>query len=156
VSEMIKKFIIGGVVLFVALFSSAAVHAQEGGAFSSYLVGTYDLREGYATRIQIVNPTAHSIEILIAFFDDNEKPLRCVKEKLSHNDLLELDVRSLKLPAQLGVIKISSLKDGRPYPGMVGFQRHYFKDVLATESNLAAVPGTVLSGELKIFMSICK
>lgn len=153
---MIKKIIITGVVLFAALFSSVPLHAQEGGAFSSYLVGTYDLREGYGTKIQIVNPTAYSIEVLIAFFDDNEKPLRCLKEKLSHNDLVELDVRTLKLSAQLGVIKIASLKDGRPNPGMVGFQRQYYRGVLSTESNLASVPGTILSGELKIFMSMCQ
>ena len=153
---MRRKSIMGGIVLFIVLFAFCAVHAQEGGAFSSYLVGTYDLREGYATKIQVVNPTAHSIEILIAFFDDNEKPLRCLREKLSHNDLVEIDVRKLELKAQLGVIKIASLKEGKPYPGMVGFQRQYYKGILATESNLASVPGTILTGEIKIFMEMCK
>lgn len=153
---MKKTNAVGGFVLLAALLWSPATPAQEMGAFSSYLVGTYDQREGYSTKIHVVNPTAQPIEVLIAFFDDNERPLRCIKEKLSHNDLLELDVRALKIPAQFGVIKLGSFKDRKPNPGMVGFQRQYFKGALAAESNLASVPGSILSGELKIFMTICR
>lgn len=133
----------------------ATAGAQEGGAFSDYLVGTYDLRNGY-TVLQVVNPTAQTLEVNFAFFDDNEKPLACKKEKLSHNDLVELDVRSLKLPAKFGVVKIISHRDRRPIPGIVGFQRFYAARTGIAESNLAAVPPKVLDAELKIILEVCK
>jgi len=149
------RIIIAGVLFFILLFATASVYAQEGGMFSPYLVGTYDLRNSY-TLLHIINPTAKDIEIYIAFFDDNEKPLRCVKQKLSHNDLTEIDVRKLELPAKFGVVKIASLKEKMPNPGIVGFQRHYFDKMGVTESNLASVPAKILEGELKIILEMCK
>jgi hypothetical protein len=111
-----------GLFLLLCVISTGA-SAQEGGMFSPYLVGTYDLRNTY-TVFQIVNPTAKDIEIYLAFFDDNEKPLKCGKEKLSHNDLFEINVKKLELRANFGVVKIVSLLDKKPVPGIVGFQRH--------------------------------
>jgi hypothetical protein len=142
-------------ILCLAVLSAAAVSAQEGGAFSTYLVGIYDQRDSH-TKLQIVNPTAKDLELFIAFFDDAEKPLKCVKEKLSHNDLLEMDVKQLELKAKLGVVKIVSHRDRRPYPGIVGFQRHYFENKSFSESNLASVPKAVLDGEFKIILEVCK
>ncbi len=123
--------------------------------FSAYLVGTFDLRNGY-TVLHIINPTSKTLEVYIVFFDDNEKPLKCVKEKLSNNDLLEIDVRKLELSAKFGVVKIVSLIDRGPFPGIVGFQRHYIGKIGVTESNLASVPmKKILEEELKIILEAC-
>ncbi len=149
-----------GFLLLVCVLSTT-VCAQEGGMFSPYLVGTYDLRNAY-TVLQIVNPTAKDMEIWVAFFDDNEKPLKCVKEKLSHNDLCELNVKKLELRATFGVVKIVSLVERNPYPGIVGFQRHFFSrpgsrvPYGVTESNLASVPAKVLDDEFKIIADVCR
>ncbi len=141
--------------LGMTCLASTAATAQENGAFSDYLVGTYDLRNGY-TVFQVVNPTAQTLEVYFAFFDDNEKPLACKKEKLSHNDLVEVDVRALKLNAKVGVVKIISHRDRKPVPGIVGFQRFYAARLGIAESNLAAVPPKVLDAELKIILEVCK
>ncbi len=152
-SQKAKSFLL---VLFFLCFSiSFSLFAQEGGMFSAYLVGTFDLRDG-STVLQIINPTAKVLEIYIVFFDDNEKPLKCIKEKLSNNDLLEIDVRKLELGAKFGVVKIVSLIDKKPFPGIVGFQRKYFGKIGVTESNLAAVPMKILEEELKIILEVCK
>ena len=150
-----KRLFITASILGVLVFWVGTAVAQEGGNFSAYLVGIYDLRAGY-TLFQIVNPTANPLELWIAFFDENEKPLKCAKEKLSHNDLFELDVRRLKLPAKFGVAKIISHKETHPTPGIVGFQRHIFEKGGPTESNLAAVPMKVLDEEMKIILEVCK
>jgi hypothetical protein len=117
--KTVLKCIVGLFLVFCVM--STGAYAQEGGMFSPYLVGTYDQRNAY-TLLQIVNPTAKDLEIYIAFFDDNEKPLKCVKEKLSHNDLFEINVKKLELKEKFGVVKIVSLIDKKPIPGIVGFQ----------------------------------
>jgi hypothetical protein len=142
-------------LFFILFFSTNTVYAQEMGLFSSYLVGTYDMRGGH-TLLQIINPTAKGFDVYIAFFDADEKPLMCKKDKLSHNDLLEIDVRALKLDVKFGVVKIVSLRDKKPVPGIVGFQRHFFVKVGVTESNLAAVPAKILEEEIKVIMDVCK
>ena len=142
-------------LLGISLLVSTSARAQEGGAFSTYLVGTYDLRNGY-TVFQVVNPTAQALEVYFAFFDDNEKPLTCKKEKLSHNDLVEVNVKTLKLGAKFGVVKIVSLRDKKPASGIVGFQRFYSEKLGIAESNLAAVPAAVLEKELEIILGVCK
>ena len=157
--KTVQKCILG--LFLVLCMMCTTAYAQEGGMFSSYLVGTYDLRNAY-TALQVVNPTAKDLEIYLAFFDDNEKPLKCVKERLSHNDLFEINVKKLELPAKFGVVKIVSLLDKKPVPGIVGFQRHYFTQLSSrvpygvAESNLAAVPTGILDGELGIIMEVCK
>lgn len=142
-------------LLGITLIISFSARAQDGGAFSSYLVGTYDLRNGY-TVLQVANPTAQSFEVYFAFFDDNEKALACKKEKLSHNDLVEVNVQALKLNAKYGVVKIISLREKKPVPGIVGFQRFYAEKLGITESNLAAVPTAVLDKEIAIILDACK
>jgi hypothetical protein len=142
-------------LFFVFFFCAANAIAQEGGSFSAYLVGTYDTRAGN-TVLHVINPTAKDLEVYLAFFDADERPLRCKKEKLSHNDLLEVDVRTLELKAKLGVVKIVSLRDKRPVLGIVGFQRHLMEKMGAVESNLASVPVRILDEELKIIMDVCK
>jgi hypothetical protein len=148
-----RSFIIG--LFFIFFLCATTVYAQEGGSFSSYLVGTYDMRGG-STLLHIINPTAKGFEVYIAFFDADEKPLICKKDKLSNNDLLEIDVKTLKLDAKFGVVKIVSLRDKKPVPGIVGFQRHLFEKGGVTESNLASVPAKILEAELKIILDVCK
>jgi hypothetical protein len=148
-----KKLMIVALILVPYLFGSVSF-ASQGGCFGTFLVGTFDMRSGY-TVFQIVNPTASPLELLVAFFDDNENPLGCIREKLSHNDLVEIDVRNLKLRSKFGVVKIISHVDRIPCPGIIGFQRHYFKSGFA-ESNLVSIPDCFLYDELKIIMETCK
>lgn len=134
--------------------SAPMAKAEETASFSPYLVGTWDLRSGN-TLLQVVNPTARSLELLVAFFDDNEKGLKCLKEKLSHNDLLEVNVAKINPGAKLGVVKIVSHLNQRPTPGVVGFQRQISGRTPVSESNLAAVPAGVLDEELKLILEVC-
>lgn len=152
---MKKIMVCMSVLLCTVIVWATAVHAQGGGAFSTYLVGTYDLRDTH-TVFQIVNPTAGKLEVYIVFFDDAERPLKCVKEKLTRNDLLEVDVRKVEPGAKFGVAKIVSLRDKKPYFGIVGFQRNYFETKAFSETNLASVPGKILDEEMRILMEICK
>ncbi len=151
---MRKIAICAGILLCSMMFCTASVYAQGGGSFSSYLVGTYDLRDTH-TVFQIVNPTAGRLDVYIVFFDDAEKPLKCIKEKLTRNDFLEVDVKKVEPGAKFGVAKIVSLRDKKPYFGIVGFQRNYFEKTFS-ETNLASVPGRILDEELKILMEVCK
>ena len=158
-----KTFLVCILGLFLTLCTmSTVVHAQEAGMCSPYLIGTYDQRSA-RTVLQIINPTAKTLEAYVAFFDDNEKPLKCIRKELSHNDLLEIDVKKLGLEAKFGVVKVVSHIGGKPVPGVVGFQRHYFNQLRAitpygvTESNLLSVPANILlDGELDIITKICK
>jgi len=53
------------------------------------------------------------------------------------------------------VAKIVSLRDKKPAPGIVGFQRFYSEKLGIAESNLTAVPAAVLEKELEINMGVC-
>ena len=98
-----------------------------GGSASCYLTGTYELRESARTWLQIVNPTAHPMWVTALFFDDNEKPLMCVQQEMSPNDLWEISVhenKQLEKPG-FGVVKVVSHWDG-PVVGVIGNQRIAF------------------------------
>jgi hypothetical protein len=132
-----------------------------GGVLSAYLTGTWELRKRRSTVLQLVNPTGQDLAVLVAFFDDNEKPLKCVKDKLSANDLLEVDVKRY-LDGGFGVVKIVSWSaDGsRPQPGLVGFQRTFGKTFwcgtrVQAESPLQPIPDEILQGDLAIITSAC-
>lgn len=140
---------------FIFPFFATTAFSEDMGLFSPYLAGTYDLRNG-TTLLQVVNPTAKDLDVYLAFFDADEKPLKCKKDKLSHNDLLEVDVKALKLDARFGVVKIVSFRDKKPSPGIIGFQRHIFPRVGVTESNMAAIPEKVLDKELEIILDVCR
>ena len=140
--------------LFARVFS-AKLPAQRCASPSPCLVGTYDLRNGF-TLLQIIDPTAVPIDIRILFYDDNERFLKCQKASLSSNDLFELDVRGLDLRARFGVVKIFCFLGNKPFPGMVGFQRHYFKEMGMTESDLASVPPKVFEKELSFIYKYCR
>jgi len=120
-------------------------------SFSAYLVGTWERRLGIGTTIQIINPTDRHLDVIVAFFDDNEKCLKCIRseEPLSPNDLWEIPVGKLKRK-KFGVVKIISLdpESKKIMLGIVGFKRHYLAakepegiEVAFSESPLAAIPG---------------
>ena len=98
-----------------------------GGSASCYLTGTYELRGGARTWLQIVNPTAHPMWVTALFFDDNEKPLVCVQQEMSPNDLWEIPVHENKRLSKpgFGVVKVVSDRDG-PVVGVIGNQRIAF------------------------------
>lgn len=121
-------------------------------SFSAYLVGTWERRLGIGTTIQIINPTDRDLDIVVAFFDDNEECLRCIRSEkpLSPNDLWEIPVKKFE-EKEFGVVKIISLdsESKQIMLGIVGFKRHYLAvkeepegiEVAFSESPLAAIPG---------------
>jgi hypothetical protein len=153
------KEIIGGISFTVTVDKEKAPSfPPSGGMLSPYLIGTFDLRAGAKTILHILNPTARYLRVMVAFFDDNEKPLKCVHDKLSPNDLLEIDVRRYELPAKFGVVKVVSLneKEDIPETGLVGYQRHFFKGMGVTETILQSIPSEILKDDLKYIWKICK
>jgi hypothetical protein len=151
---------IAGGISFVATVEKERpmIFTPSGGILSPYIIGTFDSREGAKTILQIINPTAKYLRVMAAFFDDNEKPLKCIKDKLSPNDLLEIDVRKIELPARFGVVKVVSLneKEDIPETGLVGTQRIFFKEMGVTETALHQIPAEVLTDDLKYIWKICK
>jgi len=153
------KVIAGGISFTVtADKEKASYFPPAGGILSPYITGTFDQRAGAKTILQVINPTAKNLRVMVAFFDDNEKPLKCIHDKLSPNDLLEIDVRKADLPAKLGVVKIVSLneKEDIPETGLVGYQRHFFSRMGVTETILQSIPGEILNDDLKYIWKICK
>ncbi len=153
--------IIGGITIGVVDARRLNAFPASGGTLSPYLTGTYDLRGKRRTELQLVNPTGLHREVLIALFDADEKPRRCLRETLSPNDLLEIDIKRL-LGDGYGVVKVVSRNpaDGRPEPGVVGYQRSFARcfwcgDRLAGESPLQAIPMEVLEGDLPIIRKAC-
>lgn len=130
-------------------------HRPSSGLVTSYIIGTYDLREAQSF-VHIINPTGKHLRALIAFFDDNEKPLRCIKEKFSPNDLAEIDVRKLDLKAKFGVVKVVALNAAEDVPevGLVGNQRIVFKSGV-TETGLHPVPDDILRGDWEYIKKAC-
>jgi hypothetical protein len=159
VSLRLDNEIIGG-VSFVATVEKKTLipFAPSDGILSPYVIGTFDQRDGVRTILHIINPTAKNLRVIVAFFDDNEKPLKCIHEKLSPNDLLEMDMRKYELPAKFGVVKVVSLNEKKDTPetGIVGYQRHFFKGMGVTETILQVIPTEILKDDLKYIWKICK
>lgn len=135
------------------------------GAVTPYLVGTFDLRDGGRTRLHILNPTARNLRVWVAFFDDKEKPLTCVRKKLTGNDLLEIDAFEHIRQPILGLVKVVALheKESVPQLGIVGNQRQifttqgfFFKKQKMTETGLHPVPEAILLEDLKNIRPICQ
>ena len=134
----------------------------SGGTLSPYLTGTYDLRGKHKTVLQLINPTGFHRRVLIALFDADEKPRKCLRNKLSPNDLLEIDLRR-ELGDGFGVVKVVSLSSNseRPEPGLVGYQRSFSRcfwcgERLAAESPLHAIPAEILTDDLPIIWNACR
>jgi hypothetical protein len=128
------------------------------GVLSPYLTGTFDLRDGGKTILHIINPTAKYLRIMVAFFDDNERPVTCVRDSLSPNDLLEIDVRKYMQEIEFGIVKVISLNEQEDVPevGLVGYQRHFFAKAGATESVLQPISEDILQEDLRYIWEICK
>jgi len=136
-------------------------------SFSAYLVGTWERRFNIGTTIQIVNPTNEYLDVNVAFFDDNEECLKCIKSEkpLSPNDLWEIPVDKFK-EKEFGVVKIISLdpESRAIMPGIVGFKRHFIAakepegiEVAFSESPLAAIPGEKYAeAEYELIREHCK
>ena len=124
---------------------------------STYLVGTFDLRENHNTVIYLVNPTAQSLQALVTFFDDKERPLSCVRKNLGPNGLLEFNVREYVNKAQLGVTKVIALSQNNDKPtlGLVGNQR-FISSGQVSETPLHAIQNEVLlNGEYERIRGAC-
>ena len=159
ISLKLNKKIVGGISFTATIVEEKArPFVPSGGVLSPYLTGTFDLRDGGKTVLHIINPTAKYLRVMVAFFDDKEKPLKCIHEKLTPNDLLEIDVRKYDLEARIGVVKVVSLHTEKDIPetGIVGYQRHFFKDMGVTEAVLHPVPSEILVDDLKHIWKICR
>lgn len=137
------------------------------GILSPYLTGTFDLRDDRRSILHIINPTAKHLRVMVAFFDDNEEPLNCVRASLSPNDLLEIDVRKYVKERMFGVVKVVSLnrREDTPETGIVGYQRHFFikrwlfffrREAGATETVLHSIPTEVLKDDIKNIWQVCR
>lgn len=136
------------------------------GVLSPYLTGTFDLRKHRGTILSIINPTANNLRVMVAFFDDNERPLGCTRNKLSPNDLLEIDVRDFIKKEMFGVVKVVSFNEHEDVPqaGVVGYQKHvyikpflfFFKKISVTETLLHSIPSEILKDDLKYIMRACR
>jgi len=135
--------------------------SEDGGAFSAYLIGTYEKRLNIFTVLHIINPTTEELRVVIAFYDDKEEYQTCLKRVLTPNDLEEINVREdvKELGPKFGVVKIISYKDDKPVHGIVGFQRHAVvvpgTALGFTESVLASVPTELAEKELEIILEKC-
>ncbi|MCP4146285.1 MAG: hypothetical protein GY757_00915 [bacterium] len=139
-------------------FTVTAVNCQapSGTTLAPYLIGTYDQREKAHTVLHILNPTGKFLYVTAVFFDHNEKWLKMVDEKMSPNDLWELDVRKFNVHAEFGVVKVVSWDiENRKVPdiGITGYQRHFFGERGVTESILQPIPMEILKGDLKYILN---
>ena len=131
-------------------------------SFSSYLVGSWENGriESIASTLQIINPTNDYLRVIVAFFDNEENPLRLLVSEIDHyrqgplspNDMWEIIVSDQSVQG-FGVVKIISLYGDPEAPGnhdkrdivkegIVGFQRIVRQEskVPFSEAPLAAVP----------------
>lgn len=128
-----------------------------GTAVASYLVGTYDLREG-RTRIHVMNPTGEKLIALIALFSVDGKPQRCVDRELPPNGLFELQVGDLDPEVLFGVVKVVSLDPERRLPklGVVGNQHIRYERGAVSETGLHPVSDAILNGDFRRIMGACR
>ena len=132
-------------------------------SFGAYLAGTWEKRFGLDTTIQIVNPTVEDLEVTVAFLDNNEKFLTCVKNELSPNDLWEIVMpEELKESRGFGVIKAISHRRNEVMPGIIGFKRHFLvvpggkvPEIAFSEAPLAAMPLEIAKQEYRRFQDKC-
>ena len=74
----------------------------ENGAFSSYLIGTYEIvRFGVGTVIHIVNPTNQPLDVIAAFFDDDGNIQACKKFHREKDQLKPNAMKEIIIPLQV-------------------------------------------------------
>lgn len=149
--------VVGGITYRLAP-SKLIEDVPSAGAASVYLIGTYDLRSKGTTVLHIINPTAKDLRVMLAFFDDNGKPLKCVRDRLTPNDLLEIDVRKAGVKAKLGVVKVLALHETEDLPevGVVGNQKIIRKGAKISETSLQPVQQGILRDDLKFIRKACQ
>jgi hypothetical protein len=134
-----------------------AQQPQEPAGASAYLVGVFDTREGLTTLVQIVNPTTANLRLFIAFFDENENLLGCIRHELSGNDLFELDAQQVA-QGRVGVVKVVTLAmdEERPQIGVVGNQRLSLGREPVAETGLHPIQTAFLEAELLVLKEECR
>ena len=136
-----RVLVLAAILTFVcAIMPLAAELPPSGGSLSACLVGTWDSRNDTGTVLQIVNPTNTYLLVKAAFYDDGEKKLKMIEEKMSPNDLWEIDVLGLGLAAKFGVVKLISYGRDVPEIGIIGYQKQYLKTQLLDSTILQPVP----------------
>jgi hypothetical protein len=128
-----------------------------GVSVASYLIGTYDLRNARSV-LHVLNPTARDLGLRVVFFDDDGRPLRCISERLTANDMLEIDVGQAEPGEKFGIVKILATepRSSTPAIGIVGNQRLFFERGGITETSLHPVPDAILREDLKRILSVCR
>jgi len=131
----------------------------SGGILSPYLVGSFDLRNGQNTIVQLINPTAHPHTACVALFNNLGKGLPpCQRVKINPNGMVEVNIRALEPRAKFGVVKVVSLmpeEKNEPENGLVGYQRQVMGQTF-TECILQPVPVEILKEDLKRIISLCQ
>ena len=154
-----KPALVSVLAMFLCLVPFCGIAGTPAdGVLSAYIVGTYDNgRDSLSTVIQVINPTYTALEIIAYFFDADENFLRCVRTKLSHDDMVEIAVQKLELKAEAGVVKIVAFKPGTTTPqiGIVGYKRTFVLKTFAAETVLHQVPVSVLMRELPGLLKSC-
>ncbi len=134
------------------------------GSESSYLIGAFSFGRGEQATVRVINPTGKKLRLLAAFFDDDERPLRCLRDTLSANDLLEIELRQLDLGTESGVVKLVSLdaEQEAPRRGIVGSIQHRlqsrkmrFKYRTVSETSLHPISEETLKGDLERIREAC-
>jgi hypothetical protein len=137
--------------------AQALLFPPSGGVLSPYIVGTWDLLAGRTSVLQLVNPTGRYVYVWVALFNEDEKPLKCLRDKLSPNDLLEVEIRRV-LQQGYGVIKVVAFSDDsfqRPVAGVVGYQRQFTRYGFS-EAPLHPIPVEILKGDLRLIQAACR
>lgn len=123
----------------------------EGQDYSPYLVGTFEMRNGGNTIIQVVNPNYGPVQVCTAFFAANGTGITGTVKEIAGNGAVEISAAALlkESPDKFGVVKVLSMKEG----GVAGFQKDVIPlpnpsrlkpaPVVFTKTNMAAIPGEV-------------
>ncbi len=167
--SVVVRIVVVAVLVSIALPAQAQNSGPDGGLFGCYLIGVFDLRAGNRTVFRIVNPTSANTLVWVAFCDDQGQVVKCAKRDLASNSVVEIDVL-VELPLdskpafpRFGVAKVLSASgNGRPQPGIVGYQLQQQTSreaVNSSESLMALVPTWVLEAsngaELRLILSGC-
>jgi hypothetical protein len=148
-------------LLLQPLLSHRTSLFAQTGPLTSYVIGTFDLREGN-TKIHILNPTGRGLWIKVGFFSTKGDALACRQDILNANGVWELDVMSVYTSKELkgvrfGVVKVVSF-NSKKEPIEVGIvaNARYIKGGGISETQLHPIPYDILKEDLKNFMKACK
>ncbi len=157
-SSIARKIVAGMALLSSFALVSYSCQGPADGVLSPYIIGTYDQeRDSLSTVIQVINPTADSLEITAYFLDGNEQFQKCIHTSLSANDMVEIGVPALQIKPEVGVVKIVSFRPGTktPQEGIVGYKRSFVLKRFTSEAPLHSIPSTVLEKDLPQLLRAC-